>query len=130
LRAAAALVAGLLAAGAVLLALGGPARSGEVSGGDRAAPGAPPPGRAVFARMGCGGCHRLAAGGGGDVGIGPDLDTVLPNYTAAALRAKIVDPYPAGDPTSFVAMPQDFGSRMSAAELGELVAFLLATTRR
>ncbi len=129
MRAATALVAGLLAAGAVLLALGGPVRGGDVRGGDRGSPGTLT-GQAVFARMGCGGCHRLAAGGGGDVGIGPDLDTVLPNYTAAALRAKIVDPYPAGDPTSFVAMPRDFGSRMSAEELDELVAFLLATTRR
>jgi mono/diheme cytochrome c family protein len=128
-RTAAALVAGLLAAGAVLLALGGPAHGGDAGGGERGAPGAPPAGRAVFARMGCGGCHRLRAGGGGG-GIGPDLDTVLPNYTAAALRAKIVDPYPAGDPAYFAAMPQDFGSRMSAAELDELVAFLLATTRR
>ena len=79
--------------------------------------------------MGCGSCHRLAAGGG-DGQIGPDLDTLLHGYTAAALRAKIVDPYPAGDPTYFSAMPQDFGSRMSATELDALVAFLLGTTRR
>jgi mono/diheme cytochrome c family protein len=129
LRAATALVAGVLAAGFVLLALGGPARGGDGDHVDRGTPAAPPAGRAVFARMGCGGCHRLAAGGG-DGGIGPDLDTVLPNYIAAALRAKIVDPYPAGDPSYFVAMPQDFGSRMSAVELDELVAFLLGTTRR
>jgi hypothetical protein len=79
--------------------------------------------------MGCGGCHRLAAGGG-DGQIGPDLDTVLPGYDAAMLRAKITDPYPAGDPTYFSAMPQDFGSRMSATELDALVAFLLGTTAR
>jgi mono/diheme cytochrome c family protein len=116
-------VAGLLAAGAVLLALGGPAR-----GGGHAQAGAPQAGRAVFSRMGCGGCHRLAAGGGDQ--IGPDLDTLLPGYTAAALRAKITDPYPAGEPGYFSAMPQDFGSRMSASELDELVAFLLGTARR
>ena len=58
--------------------------------------------------MGCGSCHRLAAGAG--IGpIGPDLDAVLPNYDAAMLRAKIVDPYPAGASASFAAMPQDFG---------------------
>ena len=117
-------MAGLLTAGAVLLALGGPAR-----GGEHAQPSAPEAGRAVFARMGCGSCHRLAAGGG-DGQVGPDLDTLLPGYTATALRAKIVDPYPAGDPTYFSAMPQDFGSRMSATELDALVAFLLGTTRR
>jgi cytochrome c oxidase subunit 2 len=117
-------VAGLLTAGAVLLALGGPA-----GGGEHAQPRAPEAGRAVFARMGCGGCHRLAEGGG-DGQIGPDLDTVLRGYNAAMLRAKITDPYPAADPTYFSAMPQDFGSRMSATELDELVAFLLGTTHR
>jgi hypothetical protein len=79
--------------------------------------------------MGCGGCHRLAAGGGSGQ-IGPALDRLLPNYDAPSLRAKIVDPYPAGDPTDFSAMPQDFGRRMSAGELDALVAFLLDATRR
>ena len=128
-------LAGLLAAAAVLLVLGGPVRGDE----DRSAgAGATPPrtmaldgpaaGRALFARMGCGGCHMLAAGGGA-MSIGPDLDTVLPNYDAAMLRAKIVDPYPAGPSESFPEMPQDYGSRMSSGELDDLVAFLLSTTR-
>jgi mono/diheme cytochrome c family protein len=79
--------------------------------------------------MGCGGCHRLAAGGGSGE-VGPDLDLVLAGYDAASLRAKIVDPYPAGDPAAYAAMPQDFGRRMSAGELDALVAFLLASARR
>lgn len=83
----------------------------------------------MFARMDCGGCHRLAAGGG-EGRIGPDLDALLPAYDAASLRAKIVDPYPAGDPVDFSAMPDDFGRRMSATQLDQLVAFLLAATRR
>jgi mono/diheme cytochrome c family protein len=79
--------------------------------------------------MGCGGCHRLAAGGGsGDVG--PALDTRLAGYGAATLRARIVDPYPVGEPTCFAAMPQDFGTRMSGTELDALVAFLFAAMRR
>lgn len=113
----------------VLLALGGPA------GGERERERDEPPavqhaaGRAAFARMGCGGCHRLAAGGGRGQ-VGPDLDALLPGYGAASLRAKIVEPYPAGEPTYIPAMPRDYGSRMSAGELDALVAFLLATARR
>jgi molybdopterin biosynthesis enzyme len=87
------------------------------------------PGRALFVRMGCGSCHRLAAGAG--IGqVAPDLDLLLPNYDDAALRAKIVDPYPAGAPEEFLAMPQDFGRRMNAREVDELVDFLLGTVRR
>lgn len=122
-------LAGLLAAGAVLLALGGPVQ-GETAGVPAARDGAATSGRAVFARMGCGGCHRLAAGGGDGLQIGPDLDTALAGYDAASLRAKIVDPYPTGAGENFIAMPQDFGRRMSTTELDALVAFLLSATRR
>jgi len=80
--------------------------------------------------MGCGSCHRLAAGGGRGQRVGPDLDALLPGYGAASLRAKIVEPYPQGEPTYIPAMPRDYGTRMSAAELDALVAWLLATTRR
>jgi cytochrome c oxidase subunit 2 len=127
----------VLAAGAVLLALGGPARGGEEPrGGGPVAPvtaaAAPQDaiaaGRALFARMGCGGCHRLAQGGGTGP-IGPDLDEVLPSYNAAMLRAKIVEPYPAGPSKSFDLMPQGYGSRMGRDELDDLVAFLLSTAR-
>ena len=131
-------LAGVLAAGAVLLALGGPARGdGENSGAGAvgaqraAAPAGDDPaaaGRAVLARMGCGGCHRLAAAAS-VAPVAPDLDEVLPNYDAALLRAKIADPYPNGADPSFLQMPRDFGRRMSGRELDELVEFLLATTR-
>ncbi len=127
-------LAGLLAAAAVLLVLGGPVRGDEDRGAGAAAssaavaPDGPAAGRAVFARMGCGGCHTLAEGGG-TMSIGPNLDTVLPNYDAAMLRAKIVDPYPAGPSETFAQMPQDYGARMSSDELDDLVAFLLSTTR-
>ncbi len=128
-----ALAAGLPTAGAVLLALGGPVSGG---GSERLRePGLPGAtramaGRAVFARMGCGGCHRFAAGGGGDRQLGPDLDRALAGYDAVSLRAKIVDPYAGAKPRYFVSMPQDFGRRMSARELDALVAFLLGTPRR
>jgi mono/diheme cytochrome c family protein len=76
-------------------------------------------GRAVFARMGCGSCHRLAAAGSSGQ-IGPPLDQELPHHTAASLRAAILAPGGGS------IMPQDFARRMSAADLRALVAFLLA----
>ena len=76
-------------------------------------------GRLVFAQMGCGGCHRLAAAGSSGP-IGPSLDDALPRHTRASLLAKIRDPG-TGSP-----MPGDFARRMSPAQLQALVAFLLA----
>jgi mono/diheme cytochrome c family protein len=76
-------------------------------------------GRAVFLRMGCGSCHRLAAADSTGP-IGPDLDDRLPDHTRESLTAQILSP----PPTS--AMPPDFGERMSDSELDALVDFLLS----
>ena len=120
------LVAGVLAAVvafAVATALtddddggGGPARSqGSVSAPSTTTAA----GAAVFARMGCGSCHALAAAGSTGE-FGPSLDQRLAAHSAASLRAAIVAP-----PRNSM-MPADFGVRMSKAELDALVAFLLA----
>jgi len=120
-RAAVPLIAGLAVAAAAFLLL--------TAGGGSAPPAASAPdapaGRAVFARMGCGGCHTLAAAGAHGE-IGPDLDARLPSHTAASLRAQILDPAQSG---GFATMPTDFGKRMSRAELDALVAFLLDSAR-
>jgi mono/diheme cytochrome c family protein len=79
-------------------------------------------GRAVFARMGCGSCHTLAAAGSAG-SIGPNLDSRLTHHTRATLIAQITAP---GADGGFTAMPTDFASRMSATELDSLVDFLLA----
>jgi mono/diheme cytochrome c family protein len=97
---------------------------GEVAAPAPAAPAEPVPagqeaGLAVFTRMGCGGCHTLAAAGSTGP-IGPDLDQRLPNHTPESLTAVIVTP-PAGS-----IMPDNFGDRMSDDELATLVDFLLA----
>jgi mono/diheme cytochrome c family protein len=76
-------------------------------------------GRAVFAAMGCGGCHRLAAAGSQGQ-IGPPLDQALPNHTRESLRAKITDPGGSS------IMPGDFARRLSARDLDALIDFLLA----
>jgi mono/diheme cytochrome c family protein len=81
----------------------------------------PSDGRAVFARMGCGSCHRLsAAGSTGE--IGPDLDAALAGQTRASLEDAILL-RPARTRSM---MPDDYASRMSDAELDALVSFLLA----
>jgi len=80
-------------------------------------------GRLVFAQMGCGSCHRLAAAGSQGP-IAPDLDDRLAAHTRASLRAKITDPGPSS------MMPGDFARRMSAGDLRALVDFLLAQRSR
>jgi cytochrome c551/c552 len=81
-------------------------------------------GRAVFARMGCGSCHTLAAAGSRGQ-LGPNLDARLGRHTRASLIARITAP--PSDPEGFSMMPTNFGSRMNARELDSLVRFLLAT---
>jgi mono/diheme cytochrome c family protein len=76
-------------------------------------------GLAVFTRMGCGGCHRLAAAHSTGP-IGPDLDARLPSHTRESLTAQILSP------SAGSMMPGDFGERMTDADLTALVDFLLA----
>ena len=102
---------------------GGPERA---AGGQEAAlapaqavPAGQEAGFAVFNRMGCGGCHTLAAANS-TAPIGPDLDVRLPSHTRESLTAAILSP------PSYAAMPDDFGERMSDAELTALVDFLLS----
>ena len=118
-----ALVAGLAAAA---LAFGAVALGVGIDGGsDNPRASAAPEdgsGPAVFARMGCGSCHALAAAGSTGQ-MGPDLDSALEHHTRATLIAQITAPAGNG---GFSAMPDDFASRMSSAELDSLVDFLLA----
>ncbi len=78
-------------------------------------------GRELFARMACGSCHTLSAAGSHGQ-IGPDL-AGIGERTRASLVATITNPPSDG---GFVAMPTDFGSRMTAEELNALAAFLIA----
>jgi cytochrome c oxidase subunit 2 len=127
-------VAAVVFAVVLLATSGGSAGGAAVPGGggataaDAAAPAAATAtlgreasaGRLVFAEMGCGGCHRLAAAGSSGP-IGPSLDDALPHHTRASLLAKI------RDPGTGSVMPGDFARRMSPAQLRALVTFLLAT---
>jgi mono/diheme cytochrome c family protein len=93
------------------------------TGGEGSEDGAPTAradgGLAVFTRMGCGGCHRLAAAHSSGP-VAPNLDERLPNHTRESLTAQILSPGPLSG------MPDDFDERMSDAELDALVDFLLA----
>ena len=82
-----------------------------------------PGGLAVFNRMGCGGCHELAAANSTGP-IAPNLDERLPNHTRDSLGVAILTPPPGG------MMPEDFGERMSETELDALIDFLLASSPR
>jgi cytochrome c oxidase subunit 2 len=110
------IAAAAIAFAAVVLATDG-------GGGEAAPPAASPAatarGQEVFARMGCGGCHTLAAANARGP-IGPNLDERLGAHTRASLTAKILTPGAGSN------MPSDFGERMSDAELNALVDFLLA----
>jgi cytochrome c oxidase subunit II len=119
------LAAGLAVAGLTLAIL---ALSPGIGGGDgtkttEVAVGESQGGRALFARMGCASCHTLAAAGSTGE-FGPNLDQRLRAHTAASLEATILDP---PGPRGFSGMPEDFGRRMSDAELDTLVSFLLAS---
>jgi cytochrome c oxidase subunit II len=127
-RHAAPFAAGLAAAAAafavIALTSGDGAQRRDSAGGGAAASsaafGPTPDGLAVFNRMGCGGCHRLAAAHSSGP-VAPNLDEELPGHTRVSLRAAILSPPPLG------MMPGDFGERMSEAELEALVDFLLAS---
>jgi hypothetical protein len=122
--------AGLAAAAAafmVVLLTTDDGGEGRTPGSGQVAAQAPIPegqeaGLAAFTRMGCGGCHRLAAANSTGP-IGPNLDERLPSHTRESLTAQILSPDPVG------IMPDDFGERMTDAELTALVDFLLAVRK-
>jgi cytochrome c oxidase subunit II len=118
-------VAASLAAFALITAIAG---VGSEQEGGIAAAEESHSGRAVFARLGCGSCHTLAAAGSRGE-IGPDLDQRLPTHDRASLIARITMTPPEGGGETFSAMPQNFGERMNARELDALVDFLLAVRR-
>jgi mono/diheme cytochrome c family protein len=97
---------------------------GQAGGGG----GAAPKGADIFTSNGCNSCHTLAAAKATGT-VGPDLDHIKP-ATAAFIRQSIVDPNKVvtkGFPKDV--MPQDFGQKLSAAELDALVKYLLESQR-
>lgn len=89
-------------------------------------------GKKVFADNSCGACHTLKdAGSGGNVG--PDLDNLVADAKTAGqaldayIRESIVKPNAyvvKGFPTN--TMPPNFGQALTATQLANLIAYLLA----
>lgn len=76
------------------------------------------PGLRIFQSQGCGSCHALSAAGSTST-IGPNLDNALNNRPRDSIAQAIVSP-PRG-----AIMPEDYGQRLSEAELDQLVDFLV-----
>jgi cytochrome c2 len=82
--------------------------------------------KAIVKAADCRNCHKLDGEGGT---IAPDLSHVGARRDAASIRKKILDPASSitkGFETFAGVMPKDFGTRMNAAQLEALVAFLAA----
>ncbi len=95
----------------------------------------PPPGdaergRAIFLRLGCPACHRVAESPAPSAGIGPDLTDAGEHHPAGYLLESVINPnaviiegpgYTGSDGRSI--MPS-YADRLTVAELLDLVAFL------
>ena len=88
------------------------------------AQGDPAAGKALFTSQGCGACHTFTPAGAKGM-VGPNLDEALKGKDAAFIHESIVDPN--AEITSGYQpgiMPGDFGQKLSAKQLADLVAFL------
>jgi mono/diheme cytochrome c family protein len=109
-----------------------PATAGASAGGGGAAaaevkiPGDPKGGELVFQGKGtCIACHK--AGKIGASPVGPDLSQIAKIQTPDYIMKKILDPKGMGTVAGFPpgVMPQDLGTRLTAKEYVDVVAFLL-----
>jgi len=89
----------------------------------KAEKGDPAAGKKVFLDNDCGGCHALKAAGTNGT-TGPDLDESLKGKDVQYIRTSIVDPSAEVKQGYPDVMPKDYGSKLSAQELADLVAFL------
>jgi len=86
-------------------------------------------GEAIFTEQGCSGCHALAAAGS-TADVGPNLDEVLPQRSAADIEQSIVDPDAKLSPGFGQGiMPDEFGTSLDDQQLKELVDYLIQSTQ-
>jgi cytochrome c oxidase subunit 2 len=79
---------------------------------------------ALLQEFGCVACHKLGAEGNV---VGPAFDGIGARRDAAYIRTSILDPaadVAEGFEPLAAVMPRDFGTRMTAAQLEAIVAFL------
>jgi cytochrome c oxidase subunit 2 len=91
--------------------------------------GAAAQGEQIFAAQGCNACHTLSAAGS-TADVGPDLDEVLPDRSAAEIRNSIIDPDSELSPGFGQGiMPDTFGQALDPDELDTLVEYLVTSTQ-
>jgi mono/diheme cytochrome c family protein len=78
--------------------------------------GDPKKGSAGFASSGCGGCHTLAAAHASGT-VGPNLDTLKPNYRAVTAQVT----------NGGGAMPS-FKSKLSSQQIADVAAYVVTST--
>ena len=107
-------------------ATAGAAAAGGAAPAEVKIPGDPKAGETVFStKAGCIACHK--AGKVGAAQVGPDLSQIAKIQTPDYIMKKILDPAGMGAVAGFPpgVMPKDFGTRLTAKEYTDLVAFLL-----
>jgi len=114
-----------------------PSSGGSTGGSTSGAAGNADNGKTVFTGStgGCGSCHTLAAAGTSGT-VGPDLDNLSGDAQKAGepldafIKSSIVDPG-AYVPTGYTdgVMPTDFGTKLSASDIDDLVAFISASQK-
>jgi cytochrome c oxidase subunit 2 len=103
-------------------------QGGRAAGGGGVTPGGGEAGERIFAEQGCNGCHTLAAAGS-TADIGPVLDDVLPERSAAEIRESIINPDAKLSPGfGSGIMPDTFEEALSEEELSTLVGYLVDST--
>lgn len=101
----------------------GATRDGAPTGGGET-------GGELFAELGCGACHALAAAGATGR-LGPDLDRALRGRSPAQIREDVVDPDASvADGYTEGVMPADFGDVLDRQQLDALVRFLVSARDR
>ena len=78
--------------------------------------GDPTKGKAVFASEGCGSCHTLAAAHSTGT-VGPNLDTLKPNYQAVTAQV-----------TNGGAVMPSFKSKLSSQQIADVSAYVVDST--
>jgi cytochrome c553 len=130
------IAAGLLVCAAAAMAVAALASGGEEEAAAPAARATPTPdatvardGKALWVEHGCGSCHAFAPAGARGL-MAPNLSATLKGMPERYIRESIVEPdkvAAAGFSTGM--MPQDYGARMTPAELDALVEFISSGVR-
>ena len=94
-----------------------------------AEPGNPARGKSIFATLGCGSCHTLAAAGSTGT-VGPNLDTALKGKGASFIEQSLLDPGAVVAKGYERAVMPSFEATLTKQQLADVVAFLLLASKK